>query len=201
MLPNQSFQVGLTGGIGSGKSTVAHIFSLLDVPVYESDDEAKKLYFLPDVRSQIEDLLGREAYLSSTEIDRKWIAGQLFGNAELREKVNAILHPAVACHYARWLESQTHPYILKVAALLFEADISKNLDCTLLVTSPIGLRIERIQKRDPQRTGDEIRKIISSQMSEEEKMKLADGIIQNDDQQSLIKQVVDWDEKLKLRAF
>lgn len=195
MRPDRPFQVGLSGGIGSGKSTVARIFSMLGVPVYESDYEAKKLYFLPEVRTQIEDLLGSKAYLSPTQIDRKWIAGKLFGNAELREKINAILHPAVGRHYADWLESQNHPYVLKVAALLFEADIYKTLDQTILVTSPIELRIGRIRQRDPQRSEEEIRKIIQSQMSDEDKIALANGIILNDERHSLIEQVVKWNNQ------
>lgn len=190
-------QIGITGGIGSGKSTVAKIFSVLGVPVYESDDEARKCYFDPEVKQMVLALLGPEAYISDYQINKGWIAGQVFAQPILREKLNEILHPAVAAHYQKWLEHQIHPYVLKVAALLFEAQINRSLDQTILVSSPLPLRTVRIQKRDPQRTEAEINNIISSQMSDTEKRKLANGIIQNDEKHSLIMQVMEWDEKFK----
>ncbi len=196
----KSVQVGLSGGIGTGKSTVARIFSLLGVPVYESDDEAKKLYFDPEIKKQIIELIGPLAYISDHQIDRSFIASLLFDQPDLRQKINAILHPAVGKRYAQWLDKQTKPYVLKVAALLFEANIYKDLDLTLLVISPLEVRLERIKKRDLSRCEVEIRKIIESQMSDEDKIPLASGLIFNDDIHSLIEQVLDWDRRLSTKV-
>lgn len=191
---NVPYQVGITGGIGSGKSVVARIFSMLDVPVYESDTEAKKLYFLPDVRKQVEQLLGADVYLSAFEIDRQAIAARMYASPTLREKLNAILHPAVGRHYASWLATQNHPYVLKVAALLFEANIYRSLDFNLLVVSPATLKIKRIQERDTFRSEDQIRRIMASQMEDAEKIPLANGIVHNDEVHSLIEQVARWND-------
>lgn len=199
MLHEKPVQVGLSGGIGSGKSTVARIFSLLGVPIYESDDEAKKLYFNPEIKKEIIELLGPLAYISDHQIDRSFIAAQIFDQPELREKINGILHPAVRKHYAQWVGKQTHPYVLKVAALLFEANIYKNLDLTLLVISPLEVRLERIKQRDASRSDAEIQKIIRSQMADEVKIPLSSGLIYNDDKHSLIEQVMDWDLRLSTK--
>jgi dephospho-CoA kinase len=183
------FQVGLTGGIGSGKSTVARLFQLLNVPVYESDESAKLLYFEPEIRKQVISLLGDAAYLSESELNSQWIAQQIYANLSLRTSINEIIHPAVGRHYQNWLAQQKHPYILKVAALIFEADIYKNMDLNILVVAPEKLKIERILKRDPQRSLEQIEKIIQSQMSDEVKAGMADLLIYNDENQSLIAQV------------
>jgi dephospho-CoA kinase len=183
------FQVGLTGGIGSGKSTVARLFQLLNVPVYESDESAKLLYFEPEIRKQVISLLGEAAYLSENELNSKWIADKIYANSSLRVSINKIIHPAVGRHYQKWLAQQKHPYILKVAALIFEADIYKDMDINILVVSPERLKIDRILKRDPQRSLEQIEKIIQSQMSDEVKAKMANVLIYNDENQSLIAQV------------
>ena len=183
------FQVGLTGGIGSGKSTVARLFQLLNVPVYESDESAKLLYFEPEIRKQVISLLGEAAYLSENELNSKWIADKIYANSSLRVSTNEIIHPAVGRHYQKWLAQQKHPYILKVAALIFEADIYKDMDINILVVSPERLKIDRILKRDPQRSLEQIEKIIQSQMSDEVKAKMANVLIYNDENQSLIAQV------------
>ena len=191
-------QVGITGGIGSGKSVVARIFGIQGIPVYESDIAAKELYFDPAVKSAVETLLGTSVYISPTQLDRKAIASKIYGNASLRLQLNEIIHPAVGRHYAHWLEQHAgSAYILKVAALLFEADIYKTLDVNLLVTCPIELKRERIRARDPQRTESEIDGIMESQWSDTKKETLADGIIRNDEHNSLISQVMAWDSRLK----
>lgn len=194
MPDNKSFQVGLTGGLGSGKSTVAKIFSVLGVPVYESDYWARALYFDPDIKEQIIALLGKRAYINERQIDSAWISETIFSSPPLREKLNAILHPAVARHYQNWLLAQTHPYILKVAALIFEAGIHTHMDMNLMVSSPAGLRKSRVLKRDPYRDALQTDKIMEAQWSDEEKRKLADGEIVNDEKQSLLKQVLMWNK-------
>jgi dephospho-CoA kinase len=190
------FQVGLTGGLGSGKTLVAKIFSSLGVPFYESDTEAKKLYFHKEVKASVIELLGKNAYLNKLAINSQWIAARIYENPELRRKLNAIIHPAVEKDYMQWLEKQTHPYVLKVAALVFEANIHKKMNMTLLVVSPVSLRTSRVESRDPARSADQIRQIIESQMSDVEKIKLADGLIRNDEKHSLIEQVLKWDKEI-----
>jgi len=183
------FQVGLTGGIGSGKSTVAKLFQLMDVPVYESDETAKQLYYIPEIRKKVISLLGVTAYLSENELNSKWIAEQIYVNPALRISLNEIIHPAVAHHYQNWVSKQGQPYILKVAALIFEADIYKNMDLNILVLAPEALKIERILTRDAQRNLEQVKKIMDSQMSDKEKLKLSDLVVYNDERQSLIAQV------------
>lgn len=191
------YEVGITGGIGSGKSVVARIFQLLGVPVYESDAETKLLYFVPEIKNKVISLLGEKAYSSHNAIDSQWIAAQIYAKPELRKALNEILHPEVGRHYRKWVAKQAHPYVLKVAALLFEARINETLDLTLLVVSPIDLRKKRIKKRDPFRSEEQIKGIIASQFSEEDKINLANGLIFNDEKQSLIRQVYEWDQKIR----
>jgi dephospho-CoA kinase len=162
---------------------------LLDVPVYESDETAKQLYFEPEIRKEVISLLGETAYLSKCELNSQWIAQQIYANLSLRSSINEIIHPAVGRHYQNWLSNQKHPYILKVAALIFEADIYKNMDLNILVVTPEKLKIDRILKRDLQRSLEQIEKIIQSQMSDEVKAGMADLLIYNDENQSLIAQV------------
>jgi len=191
------FQVGLTGGIGSGKSVVAKLFQLFDVPFYESDLEAKMLYLQPEIKERVVELLGKQAYDPAGNVDTRFIAKEIYGNSTLRLELNQIIHPAVGLHYQNWLKNQTHPYVLKVAALLFEADIARKLDFTLLVVAPGALKESRILERDPFRSKEEMEKIFQSQWSDEEKRKRADGIINNSEDDSLIGQVHEWDLKFK----
>lgn len=184
------FQLGITGGIGSGKTVFARIFSSMGIPVYESDSEARKLYLDSGIREKVQSLLGKAAYFSDGRPDTSFIAGKIYAEPALRQMLNDILHPAVNIHYRNWLKQQHHPYILKVAALLFEADIARHLDYTVLVVSPESLRKSRISRRDPQRSSSQTEAIIASQWSDERKIQLADGIVYNDEQHSLIRQAL-----------
>jgi len=200
MADNIPFQLGITGGIGSGKSVFARVFSLMGAPVYESDTETKKLYLAEEIRSQVIDLLGERAYHQDGFPDTAFIADRIYREPTLREKLNAILHPAVAKNYRQWLGKQQHPYVLKVAALLFEAGIAGQLDMTALVISPATLRKERLSVRDPQRSSSQIEAIMASQLSDEEKMKRADVLIYNDEKHSLIEQAYGL-EKMVLKVL
>ena len=190
------FQVGLTGGIGSGKTTVARIFHLLKVPVYESDETAKTLYFEPEIKKKVISLLGESAYLSENELNSVWIAGRIYSNEADRNLLNEIIHPAVGRHYQNWLAGQNHPYILKLAALIFEAGIYKNMDLNILVLAPAEIKVERILKRDIHRDLNQIEKIMQSQMQDNDKLSLADLVIYNDEAQSIISQVCRINENL-----
>lgn len=170
--------VGLTGGIGSGKTTVALFFKELGVPVYIADEEAKKLTNKSKViRKKIIALLGKEAYISSG-INKKFVANKIFNDKELLKKVNKIIHPKVAKHFKKWVEKQEGTYCIKEAAILFENDSYKLCDHVILITSPVEDRIKRVKKRD-QISRKEIENRIENQWSDQKKSLLADTVIEN----------------------
>lgn len=190
------FQVGITGGIGSGKSVVARIFGLLGVPVYESDIEAKKLYLVPAIQEKVIQLMGSQAYSPDGMPDTAFIAAQIYNDAVRRKGLNDILHPAVGAHYKKWLQQQSHPYILKVAALLFEAGIAARLDSTILIVSSQNLKESRLAERDSFRPKEQILRIMESQWPDQRKIPLADFLFYNEEEHSLIQQVVTFHERM-----
>jgi len=172
--------VGLTGGIGSGKTTVSKMFSDLDISVYIADIEAKKLInSSKTIRKQLILLLGNDAFLMGT-LNRKYVADLIFNDKELLEKVNKIIHPRVAEHFLKWCEKQKSPYVIKEAAILFENGGYKNCDFTILVTAPENIRIERVLNRDSI-SKNEIEDRIKNQWSDNKKRKLTDLVIENID--------------------
>ncbi|GAL86905.1 dephospho-CoA kinase [Sporocytophaga myxococcoides] len=191
MKSKQILKIGITGGIGSGKTTVSRVFSVLGIPVYYADDRAKWLMENnSDVIEGISTLFGNTAY-SAGKLNRSVISSRAFHNPVLLEQLNAIVHPAVKKDYEDWHLSQRDiPYTLKEAALLFEAGSYKDLDKTILVLSPENLRIRRIIKRDPFRTQKDIKAILERQMKDEEKQNLADFSILNDEVHLIIPQVI-----------
>jgi dephospho-CoA kinase len=189
--------LGLTGGIGSGKSTVAGIFKILGVPVYNSDERAKELYFEPAIKKQVESLLGPEAYEDGHTLNKKYISSKIFNDAALLEKINAVIHPAVGKDFENFKELHAgHKYIVKESALLIEAGLLEKIDGLLVVTSPAKLRIERIKKRD--NLGEkEIEKILEKQLPDAEKIKQADWVIENNEEDLLIPQVLKIHKSLR----
>ena len=182
--------LGLTGGMGSGKSTIARVFETFGIPVYSSDERAKQLYFLPQVKVHIETILGKEAYLNQTTLDKKHISGKIFSDANLLKQVNAIIHTAVKHDFEHFIGMhKDEKYIIKESALLIEANLLPSVDKLLLITSDLSLRKKRIALRDGLNE-EEINKRISQQLPEEEKMKYADWIIENNEEQLIIPQVV-----------
>ena len=172
--------IGLTGGIGSGKTTVAGFFSELGVPVYIADVEAKKLTQNSKViRKKLIALLGPETY-NEDGLNRKFMANKIFNDKELLLQVNQIIHPKVARHFKRWVEKQKAAYCIKEAAILFENGGYKQCDATILVTAPVAQRVERVLKRDDTTT-EAIEDRISNQWSDEKKLELADFHIENID--------------------
>jgi len=170
--------VGLTGGIGSGKTTVASMFLELGVPVYIADIEAKKLTNTSKViRKKIIDLLGKNSYLK-TEINKKYVADMIFNDDQLLKKVNKIIHTKVANHFKKWVDKQNGLYCIKETAILFETASYKLCDYTILITSPKEERIKRLKKRD-QLTRKEIENRMNNQWSDIEKSQLADAVIEN----------------------
>lgn len=191
------FQVGITGGIGAGKSVVCRLFELLGVPLYVSDERAKWLTQHDlSLKERIVGLLGEEAYTADGTYNRPYVAGKVFGDAELLSKLNAIIHPAVFQDYTDWLSRQRFPYIVKEAALMKAAGQGNTLDWVLLVEAPLDVRIRRIQKRDPHRSLAEIEAIIAKQAGDEQRREWANGIIQNDEHSPLIRQVLVWHQRI-----
>jgi len=193
-------KVGITGGMGSGKTTVCKIFETLGIPVYYADERAKWLMVHDkELRQGIEALFGREAY-DKELLNRQHIARVAFSDPEKLKQLNALVHPAVLKDGLYWhLKQKGAPYTLKEAALIFESGSYKTLDKVITVFAPKAIRVERIMKRDNSKK-EEILSRMEKQMPEEEKMERADFVIYNDGSQPLIRQVMDIHEKLKALA-
>ena len=191
-------KIGITGGIGSGKSLVCKIFEVLGVPVYSADERAKWLINNDlQIRKEIKEVFGRQAY-NENGYNRTWIAQQVFGNDDLLKILNSIVHPRVFEDTEKWLKKhKNEPYILREAAIMNRAGDGNNLDKVIVVMAPLDLRISRIKKRDSQRTEEEIRAIISKQKSEEEFSQIADYQVVNDEKQLLIPQVLALDKQFR----
>jgi dephospho-CoA kinase len=171
--------IGLTGGIGSGKSTVARLFQDIGIAVYIADDEAKKIMHQKKVKQKIIQLLGEQAF-NDNNLDKKYIASRVFQDKNLLDELNAIVHPAVAQHFAEWIKKQKGIYVIKEAAILFENGGYKNCDKTILVKAEKSTRLNRVLKRD-ETTIKDIEARMSHQWSDSKKEKLADFIVTNNE--------------------
>lgn len=188
-------KIGLTGGIGSGKSTAAQIFEVLGIPVYYADVEAKRLINEDEQsRSEIIKIFGEQAYLNNS-LDRKYIASIVFSDPSKLELLNSIVHPVTKRDSESWMLLQTTPYAIHEAALIFEAKVNERLDYVIGVSSPKELRIQRAMKRDNV-DHEEVIKRMTRQMNEEIKMSKCDFVLINDEQQLLIPQVLGLHQKL-----
>ena len=189
-------KVGLTGGIGSGKSTVARIFSVLGIPVYDADTAAKRLLGEdPALVQAVVDAFGPAAYRDGV-LQRRWLAETVFSDPAKTAALNAIVHPAVIRDAAEWMRRQSAPYAVKEAALIFESGSDRELDFVVGVSAPEDVRIHRVVARDgaePGRVMDRIRR----QMPEDEKMDRCDRVIVNDGATPLIPQVLETDRWLR----
>nr|WP_282143183.1 dephospho-CoA kinase [Cellulophaga baltica] len=170
--------VGLTGGIGSGKTTVAKMFHALGVPVYNSDIEAKKLMVTSEVlKVKIKELLGTESYIDH-KLNRTYIADKIFTDPDLLAQLNAIVHPAVRQHFMSWVAQQKAAYIIQETAIIFENDTQNKFDKIILVTAPEKIRIERVTSRDAI-SADKVKERIENQWSDQKKAALSDYVINN----------------------
>lgn len=183
--------IGLTGGIGSGKSRVLSWFDAQGIPCYEADKRAKLLMNQnPDLQQAIIALFGQKAYRFGV-LDRAYIGELVFKDSSLLAQLNALVHPAVAIDFDKWLEKQTSPYVIKEAAILFETGGYKNVDATLLITAPETLRINRVIDRDGVDT-KAVKLRMQQQWEDEKKIPLADWVIEN----------IDWEKTLhQLRSL
>jgi dephospho-CoA kinase len=188
-------KIGLTGGIGSGKSAVAKLFSLLGIYVYESDQRAKCLIENDlNLKSRIVELLGKDSYLANGNYNKFFVAQQVFGNQEKLNLLNAIVHPSVAADFEDWCKDKTSPYIIKEAAIMSK---SSGLDKIIYVDSPLELRIQRVLERDKNRTNQQVQNIIKNQKKEDEYLEIADFKISNNEKYMLIPQVLHLDKTLR----
>jgi dephospho-CoA kinase len=188
-------KVGLTGGIGSGKSTVARIFETLGIPVYYADAAAKRLMNEDvDLRQAIIDHFGEQAYRGA-ELDRTFIAAHVFGDKEKLKILNGLTHPVTIRDSEEWMSKQTTPYAVKEAALIFESGSEKNLDYVIGVSASEELRISRAMKRDDINL-DKVKERMAGQLNEEEKMMRCDFVINNDEVHPLIPQVLKLHDQL-----
>jgi len=184
-------KVGLTGGIGSGKTTVAQIFEVLSIPVYYADSAARDLMNKdPELKKKIITSFGPDAYNNNGELNRAYLGSIVFYDSEKLKLLNSIVHPVTIRNSENWMKNQKTPYAIKEAALIFEAGIEKYLDYVIGVTAPESLRIQRVVERDHV-TMQKVLDRVQHQMDEKEKISRCDFVIQNDGILPLIPQVLE----------
>ncbi len=188
--------IGLTGGIGSGKTTVSRLFALLDIPIYIADDRAKRILdFDKKVQESVKSVFGENSIFDGV-VNRKFIARESFGSTEKLKQLNAIIHPAVAEDFEIWKKENNYAnYVIKEAAILFESGSHVECDQVILVNAPLEMRIERVMKRDGV-TKREVELRINNQWDEDRKKHLSNFIVLNDQYNSLISQVMEIHKKI-----
>ncbi len=191
-------QVGITGGIGAGKSMICRAFSSLDIPVYDADSRGKWLLANDAIlkRSVIESF-GEESYLSDASPNRKFLAQKVFNDQAALKLLNTLVHPRVADDYRKWVSMhQEFPYVLKEAALLFESGSYHQLDVIINVSAPVEIRIERVLGRDTHRTLADVRAIIAKQWTDEDRETQSDHVFYNDGHTMLLPSILAFHEKM-----
>ena len=196
------YLLGITGGIGSGKSTVSKIFEVLGVKIYQSDDMAK--YLMENDNKLISSIInsfGEESYING-KINKEYISKNVFYDTEKLKTINNLVHPVVINDFKKWcLIHKNEKILIKEAALLFESKSYKELDCIIYVYAEKKLRISRILKRDSHRTKDQIEQIIKSQLTDKESFEKADYILENNEKSLLLPEVIDLYEKIRKKAI
>lgn len=188
-------KVGLTGGIGSGKSLITGMFELLGVPVTHADAAAKYLMEEDEsLKASIVNLFGEEVYKNG-RLNRPFLASLVFSNKQKLEALNALVHPATVAYGKKWFEEQKAPYVIKEAAIFFESGTYVEMDKMIGVYAPVELRLQRAMERDSV-SEEEVKRRMRSQMGEEEKMSRCDYVIYNDGSRSVIQQVLKLHETL-----
>lgn len=192
--------LGLTGGIGSGKTTVSKIFTALGVPVYNADDEAKVLMqSSKKIKSKIIELFGEKSYFKNG-LNRSYITQIVFKDKEKLKALNAIVHPEVTAHFNTWKSLQSHPYLVKEVAILFEISAQDQFDFILTITAPQQTRIDRVMLRD-NKSYDEVLSIIQNQWSDAKKIEKSDYVIQNIDINQTKIEVIKINERINKKIL
>lgn len=188
-------KIGITGGIGSGKTTVSRIFEILGIPVFYADDAAKSVMNTDQLLiKSIKKAFGRDAYTADQQLNRKYLANLVFGNEQKLAELNSLVHPAVFRAFDTWaVLHRNSPYVLKEAALLFESGSYRSCDKNILVTAPEKLKIARVMSRD-HTSAEAVKARMNRQFTEEQSIQLADFIIVNDEEQLIIPQVLSLHE-------
>jgi dephospho-CoA kinase len=193
-------KIGLTGGIGSGKTTVAKVFEVLGIPVYYADEAAKELMHTNELlKQQLILHFGKETYLEGGQLNRKHLSSIVFNNKEKLELLNSLVHPATIADAKEWFSKQQAPYVIKEAALLFESGTAEGLDYIIGVTAPTALRIKRVMERDGV-TAEEVKRRMTNQVDEVIKMKLCDFVVHNNEQELLLPQALALHNELIKRS-
>ncbi|MBL7916194.1 MAG: dephospho-CoA kinase [Bacteroidia bacterium] len=193
----KTIQLGITGGIGSGKSVVCRILETMGFPVYDADTEAKKILLDAEASTKIKKLLGEKAYLPDGSPDRKYMADCIFSEPALRNAINEIIHPLVRKHYHNWVAKNSEASIVvKEAAIMFESGAYVDMDFIAAVVAPLELRKNRIRKRD-QKSDEAIESIIASQLPEKELIERSDFVIHNDEKHLLHTQIFQMLDKIQ----
>ncbi len=190
------YKVGITGGIGSGKSFVAKLFELYGIPIYYADKEAKRLMFRDkSLKAAIKDLLGSSAYHKNGRVNRPNIASRIFADKKLLKSMNELVHPAVKRDFLNWAAEQNAPYVIEESAIIFENGLEKGFDKVILVIADQEVRIRRVMKRDKVLKEQVIARM-KQQYPDEKKVPLADFVITNNGDKGLIKQVNEFHHQL-----
>ena len=188
-------KIGITGGIGSGKTYVASVFQSLGIPIFNADIQAKKIMTSSrKLIKLVKEEFGNDIYKDS-DLNKEKLASIVFSNSDKLQKLNSLVHPIVKKEFNNWCKKQTSPYVIKGAAILFESKAHLGLDAVICVSAPLDLRMKRLLNRDDY-SEKEIKKRIENQISQEEKEKLSDYIIVNDERNLLLPQIIEIHEKL-----
>jgi dephospho-CoA kinase len=193
--PGSSLKLGVTGGIGSGKTTVCKIFSILGIPVFSADTEANIIMDTDaELKSRLNSLAGKDLYISG-HLDRPELARLIFNDKNLLEKVNSLVHPVVFQHFLDWVEVQNAPYSVMEAAILFESGASELVDRILTVVTPVSERIDRIV-RGNKLTAEQVMERINNQIDDEARIKRSDFVIYNSENDMIIPVILEIHEKM-----
>jgi dephospho-CoA kinase len=188
--------IGLTGGIGSGKSVVAKVFATLGIPVFNADDEAKRIMQTsPEIKTKLIEQFGLEIY-NEHGLDKEKLASIVFNDPFQLQLLNAIVHPVTIQAAKDWAAKQTTPYVIKEAALIFESGAADGLSKVIGVTAPLSIRIHRVMQRDGI-TKDQVDARMRNQISDTIKMRLCDYVIENNNQEMVIPQVLEIDKAIR----
>ena len=194
---NSVFKLGITGGIGSGKTSVCRVFNILGIPVFSADQEAREIMETEDgIIRRVNSITGRDLY-SGGSLDRKELATLIFNDPALLKKVNSLVHPVVIDHFLRWEKLQSSLYVIMEAAILFESGASKYVDKIAAIIAPPGERLERVIQRS-NLTKEQVLERMRNQMEDEERIKLSDYVINNSENDMIIPEILKIHEDILL---